>query len=54
MKDARWVIREEPGGWRVTLVGAQGEEVMRAMTLYNDIRDARHAIDLARAAQEAL
>jgi uncharacterized protein YegP (UPF0339 family) len=47
---AHWEAEEVKGGFRLTLVGDNGEEVMRAMTLYDDHRDARHAVDLARSA----
>jgi hypothetical protein len=47
---AHWKIQKVEGlgtGWRLTLVGGNGEEVLRAMTVYNDKRDAQAAMALA-------
>lgn len=51
-RDAHWVIAPERSGYRVLLIGANGEEVMRAMTLYDERRDAIHAIRLAQQADQ--
>lgn len=51
---AQWKIETVSGGYRLTLVGANGEEVLRAMTIYNNKLDALHAIGLAQAADEVL
>lgn len=48
--NAHWEITTVPAGFQLTLVGANGEEVLRAMTIYNDKDDAFHAITLARTA----
>ncbi len=47
MSTAHWEITTVPAGYQLTLVGANGEEVLRAMTIYNDKRDAEQAIALA-------
>lgn len=46
--NAYWKITVVPAGYQLTLEGANGEEVLRAMTIYNDRDDAIHAISLAR------
>jgi uncharacterized protein YegP (UPF0339 family) len=43
-----WEIVTVPAGFRVRLVASNGQEIMRAMTIYNDKRDAESAIRLAR------
>jgi hypothetical protein len=57
MNEAHWMIQPQPleAGtrrvYRLILMGGNGEEIMRAMTLYNDKRDALHAAGIAQRAQ---
>lgn len=51
MNETHWVVVEMEEGYRLVLMGGNGEEVMRAMTIYNDERSADHAITLAQRTQ---
>lgn len=47
--NAYWLIEKVSGGHRLTLIGGNGEEIVRAMTIYNEEDDAERAIELAQA-----